>query len=34
VIVRNFSMALGYSYGFGAILVRKLQGKPISWQNV
>jgi glycosyltransferase involved in cell wall biosynthesis len=34
VIVRNFSMALGYSYGFGAILIRKLQGKPISWQNV
>jgi GT2 family glycosyltransferase len=34
VIVRNFSMALGYSFGFAAILVRKLQGKPISWQNV
>jgi glycosyltransferase involved in cell wall biosynthesis len=34
VIVRNFSMALGYSYAFAAILVRKVQGKPISWQNV
>jgi glycosyltransferase involved in cell wall biosynthesis len=34
VIVRNFSMALGYSYGFAAILVRKVQGRQISWQNV
>ena len=34
VVVRNFSMALGYSFGFIAILVRKLQGKKTSWQNV
>ncbi len=34
VIVRNFSMALGYTYAFAAIPVRKAQGKPISWQTV
>jgi GT2 family glycosyltransferase len=34
VMARNFSMALGYSYAFAAILLRKVQGKPISWQNV
>lgn len=34
VTVRNFSMAIGYSYGFAAILVRKAQGRQISWQNV
>ena len=34
VIVRNFSMAMGYSYGFVAILVRRAQGKEISWQTV
>ncbi len=34
LIVRNFSMALGYSYGFAAILVRRVQGKQVSWQNV
>lgn len=34
VLIRNFSLALGYSYGLAAILLKKIQRKPISWQTI
>lgn len=33
-LIRNFALAMGYSYGGLRMLLRKLQGKPISWQTV
>jgi glycosyltransferase involved in cell wall biosynthesis len=34
VIARNFSMGIGYTVGLAAMLVRKVQGKPITWETV
>jgi glycosyltransferase involved in cell wall biosynthesis len=34
VLTRNFSMALGYSVALPTILVRKIEGKRIAWDNV
>jgi glycosyltransferase involved in cell wall biosynthesis len=34
VLTRNFSMAMGYSVALVAILVRKIEGKPIAWDNI
>jgi glycosyltransferase involved in cell wall biosynthesis len=31
---RNWSIGLGYTAGIAAILLRRLQGKAISWQNL
>ena len=34
VLTRNFSMAMGYSVALVMILVRKIQGKEIAWNNI
>jgi len=34
VVTRNFSMAIGYTVALAAILVRKVDGKPIAWDNI
>jgi glycosyltransferase involved in cell wall biosynthesis len=34
LLVRNLSTGMGYSSAVGTILVRKLQGREISWSNV
>jgi glycosyltransferase AglI len=34
LMVRNFSMALGYSKALGTIVVRKLRGRETSWNNL
>jgi GT2 family glycosyltransferase len=34
VLVRNFSMAMGYSVAIVTILVRKAQGKEIAWETL
>jgi glycosyltransferase involved in cell wall biosynthesis len=34
VMTRSFSMAMGYSIALVAILVRKIQGREIAWNNI
>ncbi|MGH2638808.1 MAG: glycosyltransferase family 2 protein, partial [Rhabdochlamydiaceae bacterium] len=34
VLIRNFDLAFGYSYGLFRIFVRKIQRKPVSWQTI
>jgi glycosyltransferase involved in cell wall biosynthesis len=34
VMTRNFSMAMGYSVALVVILVRKVQGREITWSNI
>lgn len=34
LVTRNFSMALGYTVALVAILVRKIEGKPVAWDNI
>jgi hypothetical protein len=34
VMTRNFSMAMGYSVALVMILVRKIEGREIAWNNI
>jgi glycosyltransferase involved in cell wall biosynthesis len=34
VVARNFSMAMGYSVGLFMILVRKTEGRKVTWDNI
>lgn len=34
VVTRNFSMALGYTVALAAIAARKVEGRPVAWDNI